>query len=141
AGARAGERDGKGRPARQPAARAAAADAGDWRGARPRVDDRYRIGDAGGDSRQGPAEEDPKGMPRFRHGGVELRPARQRAAAGAAAQYFASRARRRMGDLEWGGSGGGRMSQTRTSERRQTTDPKNYKNYIGGHGEASSSRR
>src|SRR5256885_3381262 len=132
AGACAGERDGKGRPARQPAARAAAADAGDWRGPRPRVDDRYRIGDAGGDSRQGPAEEDSKGMPRFRHGGVELRPARQRAAAGAAAQYFASRARRRMGDLEWGVSGGGRMSQTMTSERGQKTEAKTYKNYIGG---------
>src|SRR5256714_11221101 len=72
-------------------------------------------------------------MSRFRHGGVELRPARQRATTGAAAQYFASGARRRMGDIEWGVSGGGRMSQTMTSERGQKTGAKTYKNYIGGH--------
>src|SRR2546422_418471 len=37
-----------------------------------------------------------------------------------------------MGDLEWGVSGGGRMSQTMTSERGQKTVAKTYKNYIGG---------
>src|SRR2546423_11590049 len=80
-------------------------------------------------------------MSRFRHGGVELRPARQRPASGAAAQYFASRARRRMGDLEWGVSGGGSMSQTMTSERGQKTDAKTYKNYIGGRWVESKSGR
>src|SRR2546429_8142645 len=46
-----------------------------------------------------------------------------------------------MGDLEWGVSGGGGMSQTMTSERGQKTEAKTYKNYIGGQwGESKSGR-
>ncbi|TMF99229.1 MAG: aldehyde dehydrogenase family protein, partial [Chloroflexi bacterium] len=46
-----------------------------------------------------------------------------------------------MGDLEWGVSGGGRMSQTMTSERGQKTEAKTYKNYIGGQWVESKSGR
>src|SRR5258708_2738892 len=139
AGAHPGERDRKRRAADQPAARDAAPDARDRRGARPRPHGRCRAGQAGRDPRQGPAEEDPEGVPRFRDGAIELRPARQRPALDTAAQYFASGARRRLGDLEWGVSGGGSMSQTMTSERGQKTDAKTYKNYIGGRGVESKS--
>src|SRR6266576_2741761 len=46
-----------------------------------------------------------------------------------------------MGDIEWGVSGGGRMSQTMTSQRGQKTGAKTYKNYIGGRWVESKSGR